>query len=435
MLFLSCDLSSLNSTKKIKGIVDTSFGTNGYFIYNGNTNKNDFANDIKIDQNGKLVICGETETTNDKSLCLLRVTSNGVLDKDFGTNGVFIKDNISGANGDDGLNSFVFDSEKKIVAVGYSNNGSNDDIIIIRVNSVGTLDTSFNGCGYVYTDLNNQNNIAKKVIIDSDNKLIVLADSYNGSNWDIAILRYTKTGLVDTAFNTGHIILSNSAGGNGDDKGNDIILDSQGRIIVTGYSTDASGDKKAMIWRINPNGNLDTSFNSKGYMIIDETNKNANGATLHYINGEFIGDKKIILSGEEGTDDTTPFMMRFDYQLEKDNTFGNNGIVHISNTVSSANGKEVIYDFCRDSFSRYFICGYSTKDNKINFGIWGYNTIDATIDKTFASNGFLRISDEVSSDPTCDIFTSMSINTTEYLYCAGYIYNDNNYDMVIYKIK
>ena len=42
--------------------------------------------------------------------------------------------------------------------------------------------------------------------------------------------------------------------------GNSITLDSQGRILVTGYSTNAAGNTDMAIWRYLPDGTLDTNL-------------------------------------------------------------------------------------------------------------------------------------------------------------------------------
>ncbi len=44
-------------------------------------------------------------------------------------------------------------------------------------------------------------------------------------------------GVLDTSFNsTGFVVASNTAGGNGDEKCAEIVIDTTGRIIVTGKS-------------------------------------------------------------------------------------------------------------------------------------------------------------------------------------------------------
>ena len=47
--------------------------------------------------------------------------------------------------------SVAIQSDGKIVAAGYSDNGSNDDFALVRYNTDGSLDASFDGDGKVTT--------------------------------------------------------------------------------------------------------------------------------------------------------------------------------------------------------------------------------------------------------------------------------------------
>ena len=53
--------------------------------------------------------------------------------------------------GTDRARSVAIQSDGKIVAAGYSNNGSNYDFALVRYNTDGSLDTSFDSDGKVTT--------------------------------------------------------------------------------------------------------------------------------------------------------------------------------------------------------------------------------------------------------------------------------------------
>ena len=42
--------------------------------------------------------------------------------------------------------------------------------------------------------------------IQSDGKIVAAGSSYNGSNYDFALVRYNTNGTLDTAFGTGGIV-------------------------------------------------------------------------------------------------------------------------------------------------------------------------------------------------------------------------------------
>jgi uncharacterized delta-60 repeat protein len=96
----------------------------------------------------------------------------------------------------------------------------------------------------------------------------------------MVIWRYNSNGTLDSSFgNNGIVVYNNAAGGNGDDIGNSIYVDSTGKIYVTGSSKNSSGNDDMVIWRYNSNGSLDTSFGTKGKGIV--INDNAAGGNSY----------------------------------------------------------------------------------------------------------------------------------------------------------
>jgi len=78
------------------------------------------------------------------------VAAPGDLDASFGAGGMVLTD-IAGGNSDDAY-GVVVDSAGRVVVAGYSWNGSDDDVAVVRYTSSGVLDTSFGTGGKVTTD-------------------------------------------------------------------------------------------------------------------------------------------------------------------------------------------------------------------------------------------------------------------------------------------
>ena len=130
------------------GTVDTTFGTNGIvhtLISNGV-----IATGVAIQSDGKIVISGGVFTGTAQAYSsaglIARYTSSGVLDTTFGSGGEFIVPFSDGPIGT--LNGVVIQPDGRIAAVGNGDVGTYAGVAFVRVNTNGTLDTTFNGTGW-----------------------------------------------------------------------------------------------------------------------------------------------------------------------------------------------------------------------------------------------------------------------------------------------
>ena len=76
-------------------------------------------------------------------------------------------------SGDDAASSVAIQSDGKIVAAGYSYNGSNETLHSCATTRMATLDTSFDSDGKVTTAIGSGHDQAFSVAIQSDGKIVV----------------------------------------------------------------------------------------------------------------------------------------------------------------------------------------------------------------------------------------------------------------------
>ncbi len=108
--------------------------------------------------------------------------------------------------------------------------------------------------------------IGNSIQIQSDGKYVVAGGSW-GTSYDLAIWRYNSDGSLDTSFGgVGYVTHNGTAGGNGIDIGNSIQIQSDGKYVIGGYSTNSYSGSSFAIWRYNPDGSLDTTFNNTGFI-------------------------------------------------------------------------------------------------------------------------------------------------------------------------
>ncbi|MCP5093108.1 MAG: hypothetical protein GY949_19525, partial [Gammaproteobacteria bacterium] len=130
---------------------------------------------------------------------------------------------------------------------------------LTRYNSDGTLDTSFGGGdGIVTTAIGSSQDYSQSVTMQSDGKILVGGYSFNGSSYEFTLTRYNTDGTLDTGFGGGDGIATTDIG-SGNDYGQSVTVQSDGKILVGGYSHNGSNNDFALV-RYNSDGTLDTSF-------------------------------------------------------------------------------------------------------------------------------------------------------------------------------
>ncbi|CAN5765940.1 hypothetical protein BH10BAC2_BH10BAC2_30980 [soil metagenome] len=384
------------------GTLDTSFGEQGVIIENRFTG---YYNDMAYQPDGKIILAGN-------SFVLSRYNSDGSPDFSFGDNGIV--NYISSTN----CYALAIQEDGKIIAVGdtsFYGNPYGSNIFLVRYKTNGEIDSSFGKKGKVYTNIERYDR-PTRIAIRPDGKIIVSGKALNdpGEEPDrIYAICYNNDGSLDETFGTkGVFSLYNEYGlfeanglavdadgnsyigfnvsvgqldyniikldkyGNKDEnygtqgvatytfpnlKGgvlSDMILQADGKILTAGTA------EEVMISRFTTNGQLDESFGTGGYSILNLQNNNSEGNSL-VINNE----DKIIVAGRI----TAPFPS-FDYNLalfgfdingHLDSSFGNNGY-----EVTSLSQRRGIYrNIIINSDGNIIASGssYSLETNATNF--------------------------------------------------------------------
>lgn len=272
------------------GTLDTTFDTTIGFNFGNVTPP--YVSTTAIQSNGKIIIGGSFDHyATTYSPRIARLNSNGTPDTTFNVG--------DGANG--AVKSISIQSDGKIIIAGdfTSYNGIARNRIA-RLNTNGTLDTSFN-VG------NGANNTVSTTVIQNNGKIVIGGkfSSYNGiAKWQIA--RLNTNGTLDTTFNT----FSNIGVPYGI---NSLAIQSDGKIIAVGniplYSTNTT---TSSIVRFNIDGTLDNTFNNYLGVVqpfdiyttsIQSDGKIIIGGTFFTING--ISRNRIARMNTDGTLDTS----------------------------------------------------------------------------------------------------------------------------------
>src|SRR5262249_2754285 len=129
-----------------------------------------------------------------------RLVLAGSLDMTFGSSGKVI---TAFGSSNEGVNALVLQPDGKIVAAGFANGGSDDDFALARFNADGSLDPTFGAAGKVTTLFGSSDDFISALVLQPDGKIVAAGFTNNGTNDDFALARYNTDGSLDSTFGTG----------------------------------------------------------------------------------------------------------------------------------------------------------------------------------------------------------------------------------------
>lgn len=238
----------------IDGSLDTSFDGDGKV---STAMAGASAYNVAVQNDGKIVISGAaTEST--RKFALARYNADGSLDTSFDNDGVVLT--AMGTN--DEADTILFTPDGKIVAGGYASTAAGTVLAVARYNADGSLDTTFDGDGKVTTSIK-AFAFHIRMAAQSDGKIVVASGS-NNPNFDFQLVRFNSDGSLDASFDGDGIVTTNILG---NETAYGIAVQSDGKIVAAGSSTASATD--FAVARYNTDGSLDTSFDSDGKFTVD----------------------------------------------------------------------------------------------------------------------------------------------------------------------
>lgn len=354
----------INTYSQLAGSLDTSFGSGGKIITTFFTGA-DVAKSVAIQNDGKIIVAGNCENPQgDVDFGIIRYNVDGSIDDQFGNNGKVYYDITTtiATNLNDYPSKILLQANGKIVITGQTNNAQ---FALIRLNSNGTLDTTFGNNGKVIFFVGG-NNVAYNAVMQNDEKIIMVGKGAGQNDSDFAIARINTDGSLDLDFsNDGKLNIDFGIY----DEAHGIAIDSDGKIIVCGTKDSTT----ACMARLNPDGSLDNSFgvNGKAYFT-------APGAEFMSIKVQ--ADYKIIVSGIIGND----FLLtRYNPNGTIDNSFGVNGYYtfDIDNMSDDDLNSMII-----QNDGKIVLCGRIYTGGQYYFCIVRCNP-DGTLDTSFSYDG------------------------------------------------
>ncbi len=224
---------------KPNAALDTSFGGTGIITLSNAIVKG--IEDTLVTADGKMLVCGLSAVGD--AMFVMRLNVDGSLDTSFNGTGYMTHSSAAGGNYDFAKTISV-DGNGKIVVAGTSKDAGGDpDFAVWRINTDGTLDSTFNGTGFTSVDLGLGDESAVDIAIESSGRIVVLGSYVSGGTNYMAHFRLSANGILDNIYDTAFVSARL--------RGGTIALDSADNSYVTANFS---------ILKFDPNGNLQLTF-------------------------------------------------------------------------------------------------------------------------------------------------------------------------------
>jgi uncharacterized delta-60 repeat protein len=459
----------------INGSLDNTFGTGGKVIVSMSASSGDLYPFMSLHTSGKIVLAG---LAGFGTIGICRLNTNGTLDTGFDGDG---KMTFDIGYGTDQVNAVALQTDGKMILAGSYNNGANDDFALVRVNGIndfsvnngrmiasiglydnqvnsilvqtdgkiilagqtsasavlgnsfdsafglirfnadGSLDNTFDGDGKIKTQIGNIDEGNYALALQSDGKIIAAGGSFNGVDYDFALVRYNTNGSLDGLFGTGG--KKTTAIGTADDNISALAIQpADGKIIAAGNTFSNTTNYDCALFRYNSDGTTDNTFGTSGKVItsIATTSDNINSIVLQ-------NDGKIVAVGRVKVGSFYKILvLRYSTTGVLDNSFDADGILQI--TTSALNDYGISVDIQADG--KIILGGYTSNGTDNDFVVIRLNT-DGTFDNTFNGNGKLIIPIGTGDD----FLNYLKILPNGKILATGSAFNTTSNDVAIVRIN
>src|SRR5690606_33383973 len=103
------------------------------------------------------------------------------------------------------------------------------------------MDNSFGTNGVATHDFGSGNDEAWAMTLQTDGSILLEGNVSNGNDADFGLLKYTSAGVLDNTFGTAGVVTT-ELGGNVDDYPIEVIMQPDGKILVTGVKFGTTQD-------------------------------------------------------------------------------------------------------------------------------------------------------------------------------------------------
>ncbi|MFK7785555.1 MAG: fibronectin type III domain-containing protein [Crocinitomicaceae bacterium] len=394
------------------GSLDPTFGTGGKVV-TSIENGSDQANGVALQADGKIVVAGfSTSSITGKNFTCIRYNVDGSIDNTFGVSGSVTIDLQTGS--EDVANDLAIQADGRIILAGYSDDGSNKNAALVRLDVNGTLDNTFGTNGIVITDFDNsqQDEIRVVKVNEITGNIIVGGTSLISNAVARGIVaRYLPNGSLDTNFDSNgiKILLVEANDNNRNISVEDLSVKSNGKISAVGWKLNLTTTLAYVYWigRISSDGSMDLTFSTDGVVSWNE----GNGSSRAY-GMVLTSNDDIVLAGSRSFSGSHNFRKL---------TVSSSGTIPATSTSYSFSGNvDIAYCAAEDMNGKFVMAGSSGTSLANNFAVARTNA-NNSLDNSFDTDG--KVTTSFNSNVNNECFDVL-VQPDNKIVVVGYSGND-----------
>jgi uncharacterized delta-60 repeat protein len=359
------------------GVPDISFSQDGQATFTFSNEERAYTGLVL--PSGKIMAGGYSLQGTKRDGMLTRINEDGTLDTTFANSGFKIQSIRSSAN--DQILDMVRQPNGKVVVCGFSGGLLDTALFVARFNAGGSLDNTFGTGGIFQYNTNGRSNRGQVLYLQPDGMILVGGISTANQDNDLLLIRLDTAGVPDAGFaNQGYFIANTVAG---DEAVNGIAMQSSGKIILSINTPQLN----FITGRLTVNGQLDSSYGAGGWATYTFSSNNCR-ATCVLVQS----DDKVVAGGinyEPATFNDFA-LVRFDIDGALDASFGTGGALSLNIVSSPGNSIDYVFSLAQQSDGKIIASGYSSWSGSGNVAFSAMRIeVNGSPDVSFGSSGVI----------------------------------------------
>lgn len=346
------------------GTLDQTFGNFGYVTTNV-AGSFDYAQEVAIQPNGRIVVVGRHNAFPDRSMIMARYMPDGTLDVNFSDDGLF---ELSSTYGEGEAWQVALQANGRILVAGKEGTGIGFEMALIRLTVSGELDNTFGMDGRAAISLPADQSVAWAMAVLPDGAILI-------GGWELedfspsyrTVVKISPQGFMDPWFGEGGYLRFGSAQSSVEA----LAALPDGRFLVAGVN-----GPNATIMRCMPDGTLDPSFGVGGLCTHDPP------GTCFVRAMALKPDGKILIGGYVNSFEPDLFLFQVDSNGVADPTFGTAGGV----LTEDPDTEERVDDIIVEPTGHVTIAGRHKEDDEVYFLLKRFDA-QGQLDPNFGTAG------------------------------------------------